>query len=103
MVRAVEDASGSSAHANGTGTALERMTNGMRSVRNKSAPLLYLVLGGLFLTALIACNLIANKFVSVDLGFKTFILSAGVLPYPITFLITDLLSELYGRKKTNRW
>ena len=78
------------------------MTNGMRSVRNKSAPLLSLVLGGLFLTALIACNLIANKFVSVDLGFKTFILSAGVLPYPITFLITDLLSELYGRKKTNQ-
>ena len=62
----------------------------------------HLVLGGLFLTALIACNLIANKFVSVDLGFKTFILSAGVLPYPITFLITDLLSELYGRKKTNQ-
>ena len=78
------------------------MTDGMRSVRSKSAPLLYLVLGGLFLTALIVCNLIANKFVSVDLGFKTFVLSAGVLPYPITFLVTDLLSELYGRKKTNQ-
>lgn len=28
-------------------------------------------------------------------------ISAGVLPYPITFLITDILSEIYGRKKTN--
>ena len=34
--------------------------------------------------------------------FKTFIVSAGILPYPITFLITDILSEIYGRKMTNR-
>jgi len=70
--------------------------------RRQKSDHLYLVLGALFITALIVCNLIANKFVSVDLGFKTFVLSAGVLPYPITFLITDVLSEIYGRKKTNR-
>ena len=62
---------------------------------------LYILLGGLFITALITCNLIANKFVTVDLGFKVFTISAGVLPYPITFLLTDILSEIYGRKKTN--
>ncbi len=72
-----------------------------RATRQK-ADHLYLFLATLFTTALIVCNLIANKFVSVDLGFKTFIISAGVLPYPITFLITDVLSEIYGRKKTNR-
>ena len=48
------------------------------------------------------CNLIANKFVTVDLGFKVFVVSAGILPYPITFLVTDLISELYGQKKANR-
>lgn len=62
---------------------------------------LYMFLAGLFVTALVTCNLIANKFISIDLGFKTFVISAGVLPYPITFLITDILSEIYGRKKTN--
>jgi len=62
---------------------------------------LYVFLGGLFITALVSCNLIANKFVTVNLGFYTFVLSAGVLPYPITFLITDILSEIYGRSKTN--
>lgn len=62
---------------------------------------MYLILSGLFIAALVSCNLIANKFVTVNLGFKTFIVSAGVLPYPITFLITDILSEIYGRKKTN--
>jgi uncharacterized integral membrane protein (TIGR00697 family) len=70
--------------------------------QRQKADNLYLTLAGLFITALVVCNLIANKFVSVDLGFYTFTLSAGVLPYPITFLITDILSEMYGRKKTSR-
>ena len=59
-------------------------------------------MGALFISALITCNLIANKFISLDLGFKTFIISAGILPYPATFLITDILSEIYGRKRTNQ-
>lgn len=69
--------------------------------RNKGAALaLYLVLAGLFISALVTCNLVANKFITIDLGFKVFTISAGVLPYPLTFLITDFLSEIYGRKKT---
>ncbi|UTW64439.1 queuosine precursor transporter [bacterium SCSIO 12741] len=71
-------------------------------VKAKQADALFLALAALFITALVTCNLIANKFISVDLGFKTFIISAGVLPYPITFLITDVLSEIYGRRKTSR-
>ena len=62
---------------------------------------LYLVLAGVFIASLVTCNLIANKFVTVDLGFKVFIVSAGILPYPLTFLVTDLISELYGQKKAN--
>ena len=61
----------------------------------------YLILSGIFIASLITCNLIANKFVTVDLGFKVFVVSAGILPYPITFLVTDLISELYGQKKAN--
>lgn len=59
------------------------------------------MLAALFIASLVTCNLIANKFVLVDLGFTTFKVSAGVLPYPLTFLITDILSEVYGRKRTN--
>jgi len=73
------------------------------SQKNKNSELgLFIILTSLFIAALITCNLIANKFVTIDLGFKTFIVSAGILPYPITFLITDILSEIYGRKITNR-
>ena len=35
-------------------------------------------------------------------GEKLFYLSVGILPYPITFLITDLISEIYGKKKANQ-
>ena len=62
----------------------------------------YHFLSAIFIASLVTCNLIANKFVTVDLGFKVFIVSAGILPYPITFLVTDLISELYGQKKANR-
>jgi len=61
----------------------------------------YVVLSAIFIASLITCNLVANKFVTVDLGFKVFIVSAGILPYPLTFLVTDLISELYGQKKAN--
>ena len=59
----------------------------------------FLVLSGIFVASLVTCNLIANKFVTVDLGFKVFVVSAGILPYPLTFLVTDLISELYGQRK----
>ena len=78
-----------------------------KELRHK-ADFLYLLLAALFIASLITCNLVANKWVEVPrwwLGFAAddpFRISAGVLPYPITFLITDILSEFYGRKKTNR-
>lgn len=34
-------------------------------------------------------------------GVRLFELSVGILPYPITFLITDLISEIYGQKRAN--
>lgn len=61
----------------------------------------YLILAALFIAALVASNLIFQKFFRWDLGFHVFELSVGILPYPVTFLITDIVSELYGRKKAN--
>lgn len=59
----------------------------------------FLLLAAIFLASLVVCNLIAQKFLTVDLGFKVFVLSAGSLPYPITFLATDLISEIYGKRR----
>lgn len=48
-------------------------------------------------------NLIFQKFFHWDFfGIYTFEISVGILPYPITFLITDIISEIYGKKKANQ-
>ena len=64
---------------------------------------LYLVLAGIFIAALVSCNLIFQKFFSWSpFGLYTFELSVGILPYPVTFLVTDLISEIYGKRKANQ-
>ena len=63
---------------------------------------LFLVLSGLFIAALVCCNLIFQKFfIWSPFGIYNFEISAGIIPYPITFLVTDIISEIYGRKKAN--
>ena len=62
----------------------------------------FLILAGIFIASLVSCNLIFQKFFTwTPFGLYTFEISVGILPYPITFLATDLISELYGRKKAN--
>jgi uncharacterized integral membrane protein (TIGR00697 family) len=67
----------------------------------------FLVLAGLFLGSLTMLNILGiTRF--VDLSFTLFgvlipmPLAVGVLPYPLTFLCTDFLSEIYGRRRANR-
>ncbi|MCB0372375.1 MAG: queuosine precursor transporter [Muricauda sp.] len=75
----------------------------------KAAFTIYLYLGALFITSLVVSNLIFQKFFHWNpfgdvtvFGAPLFELSVGILPYPITFLITDLVSEIYGQKKANQ-
>jgi uncharacterized PurR-regulated membrane protein YhhQ (DUF165 family) len=58
----------------------------------------FLVLAGFFLCAMTMLNIIGiTRF--IQLGPMA--LAVGVLPYPLTFLCTDLISELYGRARAN--
>ena len=72
-----------------------------------AAQKIYLFLAALFITSLVVSNLIFQKFFywypfDVEIfGSKLFEISVGILPYPITFLITDLISEIYGKKRAN--
>lgn len=75
----------------------------MTALQKLSAERIYLVLAALFITSLVVSNLIFQKFFYWDFfGLYTFEISVGVLPYPITFLITDSISEIYGKKKANQ-
>ena len=64
---------------------------------------IYLILASLFIASLVVSNLIFQKFFYWDFfGIYTFEISVGILPYPITFLITDIISEIYGKEKANQ-
>lgn len=70
---------------------------------------IYLYMGALFITSLVVSNLIFQKFFYWNpfgdvtiLGAPLFEVSVGILPYPLTFLITDLISEIFGKKKANQ-
>jgi len=54
------------------------------------------ILFSLFLTALICGNLLGNKIITL-FGVNV---SVGIFAYPITFLITDIVEEAYGKKET---
>ena len=58
----------------------------------------FLVLAGTFLCAMTMLNIIGiTRF--VQLGPMA--LAVGVLPYPLTFLCTDLICEIYGKARAN--
>ena len=79
----------------------------MTSTNRELARKIYLILAALFISSLVASNLIFQKFFYwypfhlEVFGTKLFEVSVGLLPYPITFLITDILSEIYGKRKAN--
>jgi uncharacterized integral membrane protein (TIGR00697 family) len=68
----------------------------------------FLVLAGLFLGTLAMLNILGiSRFIrffeiQTASGMTlTFAAAVGVLPYPMTFLCTDFISELYGRRRAN--
>ena len=66
----------------------------------------FLLLAGLFIGSMTMLNILGvSRF--IDLSFEIggvsvpMPLAVGVLPYPITFLCTDFISEIYGRARAN--
>lgn len=69
----------------------------------------FLLLVGIFLGSLTMLNILGvsrfidlSNYVGIDPNSDIrFVVAVGVLPYPITFLCTDIISEIYGRKRAN--
>jgi uncharacterized integral membrane protein (TIGR00697 family) len=59
---------------------------------------LFLVLMGGFITALIVGDIVGGKLTEATVLGQTFTISIGMIPFPITFLLTDLLNEFYGKR-----
>jgi uncharacterized integral membrane protein (TIGR00697 family) len=66
----------------------------------------FMLLAGLFLGSISIINVLGlGRFIEMELALGRWhlplVLPLGVLPYPITFLCTDLISEFYGKTRAN--
>lgn len=56
------------------------------------------ILNGLFITSLIIANIVSAKIVT----FGAFVVPAAIVAYPLTFLMTDVIGELWGKEEANK-
>jgi hypothetical protein len=57
---------------------------------------------GLYVTFVLVAQILAAKISVFDLGFKTFLGPSGVLVFSLTYLMTDIVNEKFGRKETQK-
>lgn len=79
------------------------------SILNQRRQWLFVFLVGLFVTNAITAELISNKLIEIPLSFSLgnskigpFVTIVGVIPWPIVFIITDLMNEFYGEKAVRK-
>lgn len=76
------------------------------SIVQKRREGIFIIIAGIFLGTLAMLNILGISRL-IDLSFTIFNTEVpfrvfiGVLPYPVTFLCTDLISELYGKRRAN--
>ncbi|GGE98115.1 queuosine precursor transporter [Flavobacterium limi] len=56
--------------------------------------IVFVILAGIFITNAIVAELIGGKLIQIG----PFVMSIGILPWPIVFLTTDLINEYFGEK-----
>lgn len=56
--------------------------------------LIFIILAGIFITNAIVAELIGGKLISIG----PFVMSMGIVPWPIVFITTDLINEYFGEK-----
>ncbi|MEY2869223.1 MAG: hypothetical protein RIR01_1706, partial [Bacteroidota bacterium] len=54
----------------------------------------YLILAGIFITNAVVAELIGGKLIQIG----PFIMSLGILPWPIVFITTDIINEHFGKE-----
>ncbi|WP_035669704.1 queuosine precursor transporter [Flavobacterium sp. 83] len=54
----------------------------------------FVILAGIFITNAVVAELIGGKLIQVG----PFVMSIGILPWPVVFLTTDLINEYFGEK-----
>lgn len=56
-----------------------------------------LILNGIFITSLLIANVVSAKIVT----FGGLVIPAAIVAYPLTFLMTDVIGEIWGKAQAN--
>lgn len=59
---------------------------------------LFVILAAIFMTCLVVGDIIGGKLIEARLFGHPFTLTVGMIPFPVTFLLTDVLNEFYGKR-----
>src|SRR6185503_8679986 len=59
---------------------------------------LFVALAATFITCLLVGDIMGGKLIQAQIFGHTFTLTVGMIPFPVTFLLTDLLTEFYGKR-----
>ena len=65
-------------------------------MKQKTVPLSFMIMGIVFCTCLITSNLLETKIIQIG----KFSLTGGFIVFPISYIINDCISEIWGFKKT---
>lgn len=57
-----------------------------------------ILLNGIFVTSLIVANIVSAKIVT----FWGLVIPAAIVAYPLTFLMTDVIGEIWGKEQANQ-
>lgn len=70
----------------------------LNSIRQITGSPYFLIVVAIYVTALITANTVAVKV----LNFGPFTTDAGLLTFPITYIVGDILTEVYGYATARR-
>lgn len=57
-----------------------------------------LILNGIFITSLLIANVVSAKIVTLG----GLVIPAAIVAYPLTFLMTDVIGEIWGKEQANQ-
>lgn len=69
----------------------------MQKKNTLSISVLFVFLAGIFTACLVLSNIIAGKLIQIG----PFVVTAGIIIFPITYILGDIFTEVYGYRKTS--
>jgi uncharacterized integral membrane protein (TIGR00697 family) len=59
---------------------------------------LFVILAGIFITNAVVAELIGGKLIHIG----PYVMSVGIIPWPVVFITTDLINEYFGQKNVHK-